>query len=335
MSCYRKIVSTFWTGETGRSLRAAGPEAQLVALYLLTCQASHMSGLYYVAMPTISHETGLSMDAVAQALRCLSEVGFAHFDSDSEVVWVPEMAHHQIGATLHPKDNRHIALVQHLDDFRKSKFRKAFLKRYRVDYQLQNGRTSEGPSKDLRRTSEGPSKPLRSQTQTQTQTQEQIQEQKKEQKREQNPEPAEPANAGVFPSQKSFSSQSQKELQDAIADVTGSDPKVSRSRIAEVAQAFAQAEPPYTADDVRRWASTPHIVGWLRGRRPTLTYLRDNIGQIRAGPSDVSQPPPDGETLCERVDRIWRDRHRGSADTNHVAQCRDGSDAAGRQGDAG
>src|SRR5690242_1093322 len=99
---YAKVSGGFWIGETGKQLRGAGCDAQLVALYLLTCPSSNMLGLYYLPMPTLCHEIG----SPSKALRRVCETGFAFYDDLSEHVWIPEMARRQIGATLDPKDKR-------------------------------------------------------------------------------------------------------------------------------------------------------------------------------------------------------------------------------------
>lgn len=192
MRDYGKVAPTFWTGETGRALRKAGPEAQLVALYLVTCQSAHMSGIFYLAVPTLCHETGLSLKGASKALARVSEGGFAYFDEASEVVWVPEMAHYQVGETLTPRDNRHKALVKYLENFRKSRFYKDFYARYGDCFHLERkplGSPLEAPTKGRAR--------VRAE-----QEQEQEQEQEKEQEKEDCSEPlraaSEPAVL-VFP----------------------------------------------------------------------------------------------------------------------------------------
>ena len=55
---YAKVSPTFWTGDTGRSLRG-DPDAQRVAFYLLTCSNANMIGLYYLPLPTLCHEIGI------------------------------------------------------------------------------------------------------------------------------------------------------------------------------------------------------------------------------------------------------------------------------------
>jgi len=133
---YGKVAPSFWTGETGRQLREAGPEVQLIALYLLTCQSAHMTGLFYLPLPTLCHETGLTKKGACKALARVSKVNFAHYDEASEVVWVPEMAHFQVGESLVEKDNRHKGIVKYLETYRKSKYFNDFYDRYQIPYHL-------------------------------------------------------------------------------------------------------------------------------------------------------------------------------------------------------
>lgn len=48
MRDYAKVSPRFWLGETGRELRKAGAEAQVVAFYLMTSPHANMLGLYYL-----------------------------------------------------------------------------------------------------------------------------------------------------------------------------------------------------------------------------------------------------------------------------------------------
>jgi len=50
MRDFAKVCGQFWIGETGRKLRAAGRDAQTVALYLITCPSANMLGLYYLPL---------------------------------------------------------------------------------------------------------------------------------------------------------------------------------------------------------------------------------------------------------------------------------------------
>lgn len=173
MRDYGKISPKFWTSETGRAIRAAGGDAQRVALYLLTCPMSSMIGMYYLPMPVLCHEVGITLQGASKALRSLSEAQFAYYDAPSEHVWVPEMAAHQIGGPLTANDKRCKGIVKEWLALSKCRFHKDFHDRYGSWFHLP-------PISPF----EGPCKPLRSQEQEQEQEQEQNQEQEQEQKQE-------------------------------------------------------------------------------------------------------------------------------------------------------
>lgn len=102
------MTARFWIGETGRRLRGDA-DAQRVALYLITCPSASWLGLYYLPLPTLCHEVGISSEGATKALRRLSEGEFAYYDAPSEHVWVIEMARHQLlfgQDALDPRDNR-------------------------------------------------------------------------------------------------------------------------------------------------------------------------------------------------------------------------------------
>jgi hypothetical protein len=125
----------FWIGETGRELRGH-PEAQVVAAYLITCPTSNMIGLYHLGIPTLVHETGLSKQGASKGLRRVIQVGMASYDGSSETVFLPEMARHQLGATLKPGDKRIKAIEKLLLQMAKSPYCKEFTALYGEAYHL-------------------------------------------------------------------------------------------------------------------------------------------------------------------------------------------------------
>ncbi len=106
MRDYAKVSPRFWLGETGRELRKAGAEAQVVAFYLMTSPHANMLGLYYLPVLYLAHETGLGLEGASKGLKRAVEAGFCSYDHDAEMVWVHEMAAWQVGETLKPGDNR-------------------------------------------------------------------------------------------------------------------------------------------------------------------------------------------------------------------------------------
>lgn len=151
---YRTISDTFWTGETGRALRG-DPEAQVIALYLATNPHTNQIGLYYLPMPVLLHETGLSAEGASKGLRRAFEGGYATYHEPSEVVWVVEMARFQLGDTLKAGDNRRTRIIRELETYAKCPLSRDFHDRYAEPFGLPEmpslGRGFEAPSKPLRR----------------------------------------------------------------------------------------------------------------------------------------------------------------------------------------
>jgi hypothetical protein len=164
MRDYGKISPCFWTGETGKRIREAGRDAQILAIYLVTCPSSNMIGLYYLPLPTLMHEVGIDQKGALKGLASLSEALFAHYDADSEHVFVPEMAAHQIGEPLSSSDNRVKGVVREWISMRKSPFFMDFHQRYATSFHLPN-------PEDMNIHIKAPCKPLRSQEQEQEQEQ--------------------------------------------------------------------------------------------------------------------------------------------------------------------
>ena len=157
MRDYAKIRPVFWTRGTGKKLRG-DPEAQVVALYLMSAPLSHMTGLYYLPFPTLCHETGLSPEAAHRALGLLEEDGFARLDEDADLVFVPNMAREQIAESLKAGDNRVVGVMRHLQDFDKHPFCKGFAERYEGPFSLPRS-PYEGPSEPPTQGPSGPAPP--------------------------------------------------------------------------------------------------------------------------------------------------------------------------------
>lgn len=153
---FAKVLPQFWTGETGRWLRKQGAEVQVVSLYLLTCPTANMIGLYYLPIPTLCHETGLSREGALKALQRVSEGGFAYYDEAREEVWVPQMARYQVGELLKSGDHKIVGVRRLLADFEKSRFHEDFLRLYERPFRL----SEESEDKDETSPLKGAPKPL-------------------------------------------------------------------------------------------------------------------------------------------------------------------------------
>src|SRR5262245_52765117 len=105
MRDFGKVAPTFWTGRTGRLLRDLGRDEQLLALFLITGPAANMIGLYHLPLAVIAHYLRWTSEGASKALQRVQEVGFCQYDTESEQVWIPEMAAHQIGEPLSANDN--------------------------------------------------------------------------------------------------------------------------------------------------------------------------------------------------------------------------------------
>jgi len=140
---FSKITPQFWIGETGRELRAHGPEAQIVAMYLLTAPTAGMLGLYYLPIPTIVHDTGLSAEGASKGLRRVCEGGFASYDEISGFVWVHEMARIQVGQ-LSSKDNRVKGIRREYASMPNNPFLGPFFEKYTGIFHIEERREGRG-----------------------------------------------------------------------------------------------------------------------------------------------------------------------------------------------
>lgn len=164
MRDYGKVSPQFWIGETGKLLRG-NPDAQVLALYLMTNPHATMTGVFHCPIIYMAHETGLSMEGASKGLARLSEVGFCEYDEASESVFVVNMAAYQIDDCLKPDDKRVLGLRKEVAKMLPARFQYRFVEVYGIRFHLaeQGKNTSH---------LEAPSKPLPSQEQEQEQEQE-------------------------------------------------------------------------------------------------------------------------------------------------------------------
>lgn len=166
MRDYATVSPQFWLGKTGRELRSAGAEAQVVAFYLMTSPHANMLGLYYLPVLYLAHETGLGLEGASKGLDRAIKAGFCSYDEHSEMVWVHEMAGYQVGRSLKPGDNRCAGVRNEYASLPDNPFLSGFFDRYQADFHMTLKRGED-------RGYEGASRGLPSQDQDQEQDQEQ------------------------------------------------------------------------------------------------------------------------------------------------------------------
>lgn len=127
---YAKVGPKAWHGQTFKALRKRGAEALLVGLYLMTSPNSNMLGLYSQPILYMAHETGLGEEGAKKGLDACIEAGFCSYDSDTEMVWVHEMAKYQVAATLKATDLRCKGIQKDYDALPDNPFLGAFFDRY-------------------------------------------------------------------------------------------------------------------------------------------------------------------------------------------------------------
>ena len=134
---YKKVDEVFWTDPEVQCLQ---PNEKLLFLYLITNPHTHYSGIYYLPTSFILEETGIQGNPIKKALTTLEGGNFIEYDSQKKIVWVKQMAKHQVsqGNTK----NILLGIANHLEKLHKSFLIKDFL-----DYYKYLGIPIENPSK--------------------------------------------------------------------------------------------------------------------------------------------------------------------------------------------
>ncbi len=143
---YGKIHEGFWTGETGRAITRAGPEARVVAAYLVSPPGGgSMVGVYRLPLPTLAYDIGIDIAAAEAALEQLEQLGFCEVDRETDHVFVCSMPAARNGAELKPGDKRVPRIRKLLDELQSATLRRSFLLRYGAAYNCAFDGASDAP----------------------------------------------------------------------------------------------------------------------------------------------------------------------------------------------
>jgi len=159
MRDYNRVSGRFWSGQTGKQLRSLGRDHQVLAMYLISCPSTSWLGIYYLPLPTLCHEVGMTEERAFEVLADFADLDFAHYDLDTEFVWVPNMARWQIGERLKADDNQVKGIKRELQTLSEHPFAALFISKYTLLFHLNDvQRASQGPPKGWN----PPTRPLRS-----------------------------------------------------------------------------------------------------------------------------------------------------------------------------
>lgn len=156
MRDYSKVSPKFWIGPTGKAIKKHGLEAVIVSMYLMTSPHSNMLGLFYQPVVFMAHETGLGLEGAHKGLAGCLEAGFCDYDTNTEIVWVFEMAAFQIADSLELKDNRCKGVQNEYNSLPTNPYLAGFFEKYSKAFHMAEKRSSE---KVLEEGFEGASKP--------------------------------------------------------------------------------------------------------------------------------------------------------------------------------
>lgn len=136
---YRTIQAEFWTDPKVRGLSRDG---KLLFLYFITNPHAHLSGLYYLPIVTILHETGLDRRGFEGASKGLLDSQLVLHDPKFEQWWVVNMFPYQGKGS-----NTEKGVAAHLVTLHYSSLIEPFLTRYPSIRTHLEGRGFEPPSK--------------------------------------------------------------------------------------------------------------------------------------------------------------------------------------------
>lgn len=131
MANFAKVRPTIWRTH----LRPLSPTAKFLGIYLMTNNYLRMIGIYYLPIPHISIDTGLTEEEINEGIDELTKSAFCLYDEDSYFVWVVNMAFTQVAENPNQRQVKGIMnelLALHKED--RCCFVQAFLDHYKEQY---------------------------------------------------------------------------------------------------------------------------------------------------------------------------------------------------------
>lgn len=143
-SYYGVVFPEFWTGPTGKAIRAEGKDAVILALYLMTCRYATMIGVFRLLVDDVKIETGIGIKGLVGGFDTLQRLDFADYDAGTQHVWVREMAkfrmHLYKKSPLDSNDLRVKGAQNFYDKLAPNPFLGAFFDRYAKEIRLKRRR---------------------------------------------------------------------------------------------------------------------------------------------------------------------------------------------------
>lgn len=136
---YANIQDTIFTGSTGRELRRHPAEVREVQFWLVAGPGRDPFGIFICEPDMIAPQLGRPVKKIRDSLEVLIDVGFCHWDEQTQYVWVVEMAHHQFLSPLKATDYRCATAQKWYRGLLRNPFLGLWFDRYVDDFHLLKG----------------------------------------------------------------------------------------------------------------------------------------------------------------------------------------------------
>jgi len=114
---YAKVVTSFWTGDTGLKISKLGSSyVQLLSCYLVCNKHAHMTGIYHLPIGYVVEDlSNLTYEEVTNGVKGLIDVGYCKYDFDKKYIWVENMLKYQVGEKLTAGNKQTVAINRYVD----------------------------------------------------------------------------------------------------------------------------------------------------------------------------------------------------------------------------
>jgi hypothetical protein len=151
---YTKLPSNFWNSKSGRAVRACGPEALQVYLYLRSCEMGNYVGFFRLNVGYAAVDLGISETTLMEYVEKFSEAGLVMIDSATDVLWIIDQAEVQVGE-LKDGDKQIIGINKNIAAIERSSIRDAFFNRYHKQLKLSSALAPSTPTEGKARAKPG------------------------------------------------------------------------------------------------------------------------------------------------------------------------------------
>jgi hypothetical protein len=127
---FAQIFQDEWRKKFKSILAAEGSDALVLYLFLRTCPHRNMSGIYYIPISTMAHDTSIDVVRVEELVMSFEQMDLCSYDYRTEEIFLFDMLETQVGGYLKEDDKRSKMVMRHFYELESDELRSDFWERF-------------------------------------------------------------------------------------------------------------------------------------------------------------------------------------------------------------